>query len=279
MLCSSRITRVVSGVALALLVSACSSRLMAGTFVRALVAAYDQNTGFNVHDSGPIAGPLAFVESGPFVDFGSSFHAKAYAQFQPLAGPSLGAYSTVDNTFPLYQAFTPADAWWQDTFTVTGTPGTQVTYNVGIQLHDTLTATKYSGYPSNLGAEAVADLNGVGLFGGLSIHDDALLPAANTIVWKSVTYDVGTILDMGGHLATDASAQGGTATADAFSTARFAIDTVTPGGGYTTGSGMVFANSFAAVPEPSTLLMSSMILGMLGAVWLFKRLKRLALAA
>ncbi|HEY2253303.1 MAG TPA: hypothetical protein VGH74_19655, partial [Planctomycetaceae bacterium] len=52
-----------------------SSKLMAGLFVRALVAAYDQNTGFNVYDSGQIAGPLAFVESGPFVDYGSSFHA------------------------------------------------------------------------------------------------------------------------------------------------------------------------------------------------------------
>jgi hypothetical protein len=252
---------------------------MADTFVRAVVAAYDQNTGFNVHDSGQIAGPLAFVESGPFVDYGSSFHAKAYAQFSP-SGPSLGAYSTVDNTFPLYQAFTPADASWQDTFTVIGTPGTQVTFNVGIQLHDTLTAIKYPGYPDNLGAQAVADLTGVGLFGGLKIHDDTSFPAANTIVWKSVTYDVGTTLDMGGDLATDATAQGGTATADAFSTGLFAIDTLTPGGGYTTGSGMVFATSFAtaAVPEPSTLLMSSLILGMLGAVWLFKRLKRLALA-
>ncbi len=227
---------------------------MATPYVRAQVAAYDQNTGFNVQDSGQIAGPLAFVESGPFVDFGSSFHAKAYAQFNPLSGPSLGAYSTVDNTYPLYQAFTPANAWWDDTFTVTGTPGTQVTFNVGMQLHDALSAIKYPGYPDNLGAQAVADLSGIGVFAGLSIHDDASLPAANTTVWNVVTYNVGTILEMGGYLSTDATAQGGTATADAFSTARFAIDILTPGGGYTAESGMVFPTSFI-VPEPSTFVM------------------------
>ena len=264
MLSTSQMTRVVSGVAVALLALASSSELIAAPpYVRALVAAYDQNTGFNVHDSGQIAGPLAFVESGPFVDFGSSFHAKAYAKLDPLLGPSLGAYSTVDNTYPLYQAFTPADAWWSDTFTVGGTPGTQITFKVGIQLHDALSAIKYPGYPSNLGAQAVASLDGSGLFGGLSIHDDASMPAANKSVWMLVTYDAGTILQMGGHLSTDATAQGGTATADAFSTAQFAIEILTPGGGYSTESGMVFATSFT-VPEPETYVLLLTGLGLLG---------------
>jgi hypothetical protein len=147
-----------------------------------------------------------------------------------------------------------------------------------MELHDTLTAIKYPGYASNLGAVAVADLDGVGLFGGLSIHDNDVdngsLPAANTIVWQTVTYNVGTVLAMGGHLATDATAQGGTATADVFSTALFAIDTLTPGGGYTTESGMVFATSFATVPEPSSLVMWSIVLGLFGTGWLCQLLKR-----
>jgi len=265
-----QITRVVSGLAVALLALANSPDVLATPYVRALTAAYDQNTGYNVQDTGQIAGPMAFAESGPFVDGGSSFHAKAYAQFDSSSGPSLGAYSWVDNTYPLAQAFTPADAWWGDTFTVTGAPGTQITFNVGMQLHDALSAIKYLGYPDNLGAQAVAYLDGTGVFGGLAIHDDSSAPAANKTVWQSVTYNVGTVLGMGGHLSTDATAQGGTATADAFSTALFAIEVVTPGGGYTTESGMVFATSFS-VPEPSTY--SLLLIGL--AAWgLFARCRK-----
>lgn len=256
-----QITPVVSRLMLALLVSASSSQVMAAFYVRALTAAYDQNTGFNVVDTGQIPGPRAEAESGPFFDVGSSFHARAWAQLDLLSGPSMGAYSTVDNTVPILQAFTPANAWWGVSFTVTGTPGSQVTYNVGIQLHDALSAIKYPGYPGNLGAEASADLVGNGLFSGLSIHHNSSFPTANKTVWKLVSYDVGSIVQMGALLTTSASAQGGTATADAFSTALFAIDVLTPGGGYTTENGMVFLTAFS-VPEPETyaLLLTGLLL-------------------
>ncbi len=174
----SRFTSVVFGLATALLASASASTVMATTYVRALAAAYDQNTAFNTQDTGQIAGPLAFAQSGPFADYGGSFYAKAYAQFDPLLGPVLGTYSTVNNTYPLYQAFTPAEAWWSETFTVTGTPGTQVSFNLGFRLHDTLSGTKYPGFPDNLGVQAVAYLNGTGAAAGLSIHDLLTSPAA-----------------------------------------------------------------------------------------------------
>jgi hypothetical protein len=84
-----------------------------------------------------------------------------------------------------------------------------------------------------------------------------------------MTFNVGDVVTLGGDLTTNASAQGGTATADAFSTGLFALQILTPGGGYTTENDMVFATSFdvfAAVPEPETYLMVLTGLGLLGFV-------------
>jgi hypothetical protein len=271
----SRITWVVFGLATTLLASAGASTVMAATYVRALAAAYDQNTAFNTQDTGQIAGPLAFAQSGPFADYGGSFYAKAYAQFDPLLGPVVGAYSTVNNTYPLYQAFTPAEAWWSETFTVTGTPGTQVSFNLGFHLHDTLSGTNYPGFADNLGVQAVAYLNGTGAAAGLSIHDLLTSPAATKTVWHMATFNVGDVVTLGGDLYTDATAQGGTATADGYSTGLFALKIETPGAGYTTENGTVFATSFSVpvpgVPELGTWAM--MIIGF-GGVGLRLRRRR-----
>lgn len=259
---ASRFTRAISGFAIALLALASAANLRADPYVRVLVYAYDQNSGNGSIDTGQIAGPLAIAESGPFSDFGGSFDAKAYATYGIL-----GAYSRSTNTYPLYQSFTPAEAWWSDTFTVTGAPNTQVTFNFGLHLDDALSAVKYPGFPDNLGAVAVAQLHGMGAAAGLAINDSVSNSGANLAadrtVWKLATFNVGDVVTVGADLYTDASAQGGTATADAYSTGRFAMEVVTPGGGYNTANGVVFTTSF--VPEPSTYaLLGFGALGLLG---------------
>jgi hypothetical protein len=242
MLHASRFARSCFGLAFALLMLASASQVMAAAYVRAQAYAYDQNLG-DPHDTGQIAGPLALAESGPLADFGGSFHSKARATYG-----ALGNYSTSDNTYPLYQSFGVAESWWVDTFTVTGTPGTQVTYNLGFHLDDALSATEYPNAPSNLGAQAVAHLDGIGAAAGLSIHDEVTNLgsnlAANRTVWKAATFTVGDIVTVGCDFYTHATAQDGTATANAYSTALFALQVVTPGGGYMTENGVVFAPSF-----------------------------------
>lgn len=226
----------------------------ASAFVRAQTAAYDQNTGFNVSDSGAISGPLATAESGPYSDFGGTFHAKAYAQFGAAPGPSLGVLSEMTNTYPLYQSQTPANAWWGLTLTVLGAPGSQVTFNEGLQLHDTITAIRYPGSPDNLGAQASVSFDGTGALVGLSLHDSSQAPLPAKTVWRTVTYNVGDTLNFGAYLSSNASAQDGAATADAYSTGLFALQVVTPGGDYSTDNGARFLTTFGgggAVPEPS----------------------------
>ena len=242
---------------------ACSALALVGittsasgqAYVRAQTAAYDQNTGFNVSDSGAIAGPLATAESGPFSDFGGTFHSKAYAQYSVALGASLGVLSEMTNTYPLFQSQTPANAWWGLTLTVLGAPGTQVTFNEGLQLHDMVTATRYPGAPDNLGAVATVSYDGTGALAGLSLHDSSQAPLAVRTVWRTVTYNVGDALNFGAYLYSNASAQDGEARADAYSTGLFALQVVTPGGDYSTENGVRFLTSFdagAGVPEPST---------------------------
>lgn len=241
----------------------------ASAYVRAQTAAYDQNTGFNVSDSGSIAGPLATAESGPFSDFGGTFHSKAYAQYNDSLGAALGVLSEMTNTYPLYQSQTPANAWWGLTMTVLGAPGTQVTFNEGLQLHDTVTANRYPGAPDNLGAEATVFYDGTGALAGLSLHDSSQAPLAVKTVWRTVTYNVGDVLNFGAYLNSNATAQDGAATADAYSTGLFALQVVTPGGDYSTENGVRFLTSFdasAGVPEPSTWTVLIGGFGMAGAV-------------
>ncbi len=244
-----------SGVVAGLLAAGTPSAVSAQSFIRAYAQAYDQNTGSNVSDTGQIAGPLATAESGPFADFGGTFHAKAFAQLTPGMGPMLGSFSAMTNTYPLFQSIALAKAWWSEVVTIGGTPGTQVSFNLGFRLSDTLTAAIYPGYANNLGAQAEAQFDGTGALSGLSIHDDYYAPAAIKTVWRTMTFNAGDIVTFGASLYTIATAQGAEATADAYSTGLFAMKLLTPGGGYTTDNGLVFLTSFDAlppVPEPAT---------------------------
>ena len=264
----------ISGLVIVVLALAGAPQLMAG-YVRVLTAAYDQNTGFNVHDTGQIAN-LASAESGPFADFGSSFDARAYARFDPFLGPVMGAYSANDNTVPINQGITPAQAWWGVTFTVTGAPGTQVTYNVGLRLNDALSAVAY---PNGLGAETFANLDGTGALAGLFVHDTVTSLASNLApnreIWTSKTYNSGDVVTVGATLYTEADAQGGIAIAAAYSTGLFALQVVTPGGGYTTDNGAVFQNSFASdTPEPAAFGLGA--IGCLGLLLASARKSRAA---
>jgi hypothetical protein len=257
-----RIRWAISGLAITIL-AASLTNVSAATYVRAQTAAYDQNTGFNVSDSGQIAGPLATAESGPFADFGGTFHSMAYAEYSSLLGASLGARSVMTNTYPLYQSFTPAQAWWSLSFTPTGASGTQVSYMAGFQLHDLVSATRYHSEPSNLGALATVDYVGTGALAGLALHDSSSSPAGSKTLWRMLTFNVGEAVNFGATLSTGATAQDGEAMADAFTTGFFALQVLTPGGGYTTDNGVRFLTSFdgptGAVPEPSTWAM--LILG------------------
>ncbi|HEV2447749.1 MAG TPA: PEP-CTERM sorting domain-containing protein, partial [Candidatus Sulfopaludibacter sp.] len=69
--------------------------------------------------------------------------------------------------------------------------------------------------------------------------------------------------DIGADLTAQTQAQQGYATADASSTGLFSLQVLTPGGGYTSQGGVVFATSFSAAPEPGTLA-----LGGLGCLFL-----------
>ena len=266
----------ISGLALTVLAVAGPSA--ASPYVQALTAAYDQNTGFNVSNSGQVAGPLATAESGPFHDdvhngaqvLPNSFHAKAFAEWDAVFGPKLGTLSEVSNTFPLYQAFTPAEAKWSETFTVLGTPGTQVSFMAGIHLHDLVSDTIFPNYPDNLGAVATVDYVGMGAFRSLQLHDSSRAQIFVKTVWQQFTYNVGDVVTVGFDLSSDATAQGGAATADAFSTGYFALHVLTAGGGYTTENGGRFLDSFdglngGGVPEPETYALLILGFGVLGA--------------
>ncbi len=259
-----------SGLVVGLLALTGASTASAQTYIRAQTAAYNQNTGFNVSDTGQIAGPVANAQSGPFADFGGTFQSKAFAQWNAGSSPTLGAFSAVTNTFPLYQAFTPAQAWWSLTFTAGGAPGSQVSYNVGIQLHDLLSSAVYPGFPSNLGAQASADYVGFGGLHGLAIHDLSTAPAALKTVWQVLTLNAGQSVTLGATLSTGATAQGGFATADAFSTGFFALNVLTPGGSYRTDNGTVFMTSFGGpsqgIPEPAAWALMIGGFGMTGGL-------------
>ena len=272
----------IGGLVIALAFGGAPRPTAATTYIRAQTAAYDQNTGYNVSDSGQIAGPHATAESGPITDYGGTFHSKAFADWTGGSSPTLGVLSEMTNTYPLYQSFTPAQAWWSLTFTPGGAPaGTQVSYSVGLYLHDNLSSTIYPGFPNNLGAQAVVDYTGTGALSGFGIHDNSLAPASNHIVWSTITLTSGQSVTLGATMASNATAQGGEATADAFSTGYFALRALTPGATYTTDNGVVFLSSFdsltGSVPEPSTWAM--MILGFAGVGFMTYRRRNSAMLA
>ena len=78
-----------------------------------------------------------------------------------------------------------------------------------------------------------------------------------------MTYNPGDVVTVGGTFDSDATAQLESATVAALNTGLFALQVLTPGGGYTTPDGVVFLTSFdTAAPEPATFALCA--LGCLG---------------
>ena len=262
----------ISSLCLALLGGAYGSQLMAGPiYLRAQANSYDQNLPNNPDDTGEIAGP-AFASSGPFSDFGGTFYSKSYAKYDPVVGPALGTFSDMTNTFALFQSFALAQAWWSNTFTVTG--AIPITFNVGIHLSADAHSIKSPGSPSNLGAQATVAMTGTGAAAGLTIsgvtsNTESL--SIDTAVWQQATFNPGDVVTVGGTLFSAGTAQLGSATVAALSTGLFALQVLTEGGGYTTPNGVVFLTSFPQpVPLPATVWLFATAFGLL-APWVKRK--------
>jgi len=208
------------------------------------------------------AGSVAYEISGPFTDnylySGGSQYAEGWSSAN-TAGV-LKAFSQVNATTPIPEVFADGHSYWGATIQATcdpNVPGTvsapscsagSVTFHFGLQLHDTLIAGNYGQY----GGGAFVNYDGAGALASLAIHDGNPHPAGLITRYLDVTVPVGTYLDIGADLTAQTQAQQGYATADASSTGLFSLQVLTPGGGYTTQGGVVFAASFNTAPEPGT---------------------------
>jgi len=199
--------------------------------------------------------------SGPYTDNYPGSGGSQYAEGWSTAYTSgvLKAFSQVDDTG---FASTVADghSYWGATILATcdpTVPGTQsapncatsgkITYNFGIQLHDTLTAGTYTQYGG-----AFVNYDGAGALAALAIHDAANAAAPSLTLYYQYTATVGSYFDIGADLTAQTQATNGYAKADASSTGLFSLQVLTPGGGYAS-SGAQFATSFDTdAPEPGT---------------------------
>jgi hypothetical protein len=175
-----------------------------------------------------------------------------------------------------------ANAFWVDTFIATSSDpnATQVTFQVTMSLFDTIAATNSTSGDAiaNLILTDAAHINPVVL---TSLDDDVHLPPlVSRTVTATFTEPVGAQFGLNGLLQVAAGASGtdlgleGSITVDASDTAAFNLDVVTPGGGYTTESGVSYSttSSPAAVPEPASLtLLGFGALGLLGYGWRRRR--------
>jgi hypothetical protein len=220
---------------------------LAAGYIQATAHAYDGYVDGGDSDSGAVGGPLATAVSGPITDSrgggSQDMYAESYAEFG-----TLGGYSAVDDTSALPQPYAVSTARWIDTITVTGTPGTSVSYLLSIGLHDSLSG---STYPNGYGPQGWAYLDGQYTMSALTLHDNLSSTVGGSTTASGIyTFLVGTQFDIGEDLSVVASAQAAKATIDAYSTADFALQVLTQSGGYESESGTIYATTLS--PEPST---------------------------
>jgi len=217
--------------------------------------------------------------SGPFTDQYPGSNGSQYAEGWSSA-TNLGvlrAFSQVDATTPIPEVVADGHSYWGATLQATcdpNVPGTlttpsclstgQVEYDFGIRLDDALTAGNYGQY----GGGAFVNYTGAGVIASMFIHDATPHPASSTTIHFYVYENVGAYFDVGADLTAQSQAQQGFATADASSTGLFSMQVVTPGGGYTSQGGVVFATSLDTVPEPGTIVAAALgCLVLLAAAW------------
>lgn len=227
-----------------------ASQLSANSFVLASANAYDQFGGGagNTGNSAPVPGPVAIADSGIYTDgVGNVIDAKALATYGHLSG-----YASSSNPLPQFQGFAISDAQWSDTFTVTGIGGGPVNILIGMYLDDSLSGSG--------GVQGWANLDGIGDVNDMFIHDSITTRGTTgytdgpKVVYETKPFAIGEVVTVGEDLSTVAGPQGGSTTVDAYNTALFSLQVLTPGGGYTSENGFVFATSFdSAAPEPGTL--------------------------
>ncbi len=247
-------------------------QMTADSYVLASANAYDAFGGGagNTGNSAPVAGPTVSADSGIYNDAArgnTNFEAKSFASYGLLRG-----YATADSPSPQFQGFSISDAKWVIDFVVNG-PGSTVTYNFGVDLDDTLSGT--GGIQGWANVDGQYDLNDMSIHDSITTRNTTGYTDGSKILWETKTFAVGSEHTIGFDLSTVAGPQGGTTTADAYNTALFAMQVVTPGGGYTTANGVVFADSFQPeAPEPSTLA-----LAIPGGIILFAILRKRRLQA
>jgi hypothetical protein len=141
---------------------------------------------------------------------------------------------------------------WFDTITPTSKDpkATEVTLKFTLSLFDTITHTGKV-HPGITEGIAFA-----GLGGGLKLQDDLFNPLAVRTISTTETFPVGATFDL--RFAASFTAEdfnGSSTTVDARDTAQFNLDPITPGGGYTTASGVSYLtpSAAAATPEPASL--------------------------
>jgi len=216
-------------------------------------------------NSGQLSQGFVSETSGPFTDNYPGSNGSQYADGWSSADDlgTLKAFSQVDATVPIPEVQADGHSYWGATLLATCAPPAScpggVTFDAAIELHDTLVAGNYGQY----GGGSFVNYTGAGEIATLFIHDAADQPAATLTLDYQFTVPVGTYFDIGADLTAQTQAQEGFATADASSTGLFALDVLTPGGGYV-GSGAPFATSFSTgAPEPGTTAMAALGCGML----------------
>lgn len=173
----------------------------------------------------------------------------AYARIGSLGGKVLASCSS---GYILSAGQGSDDLQWVTDLLVTGTPGTPVSF---------LFATQLDGVFTTGGSHAGGGVGATTYVAGIPLADWHLDSIANPGPFNRsasavYTFDVGTVVRLSSRLTVMARAEQDNAVAEtnALDTSAFFVDVLTPGGGYVTGGGVVFAN-VPAVPEPASALL------------------------